>query len=214
MLKIENMTENRFDLVKILKDKNLNNIGVEIGVAFGNFSDAILEKAQFQKFYSIDPWCEISGDTIYSDGSPCILEYQDAVYNNVVSLLSKYGDRSEIIRDFSHNASKKFEDESIDFIYIDGSHKKEDVTLDLESWYPKLKIGGLCAGHDYLDGLLVCRDNREFISESGTETLHESETRTTFGVKSAVDEFVNARNIKLNIIEEETIFHSWFFIKE
>ena len=72
----------------------------------------------------------------------------------------------------------------------------------------------MCAGHDYLDGVLICKDTRDLITQSGTINLYTGESHTEFGVKSAVDEFVDAKNLKLNVIEEETVFHSWFFIKE
>lgn len=208
------MTEtNRFDLVKIIEEKGLNGIGIEVGVAFGHFSDFIISTANFQKFYSIDPWHNVSADTLDVEGKPFALDYQEHVYKSVVDLLSKHGDKSEIIRDFSYEASKRFEDDTIDFIYIDGSHKKEDVEKDLKAWYPKLKMGGLCAGHDYLDGVLICKDTRDLVTAEGTQNLHAGESRTEFGVKSAVDEFVAMNNLKLNIIEEESVFHSWFFIK-
>ena len=49
----------------------------------------------------------------------------------------------------SLEASSKFDDNSIDFIFIDASHEYTDVINDLKAWYPKLKSGGILAGHDY-----------------------------------------------------------------
>jgi len=45
-----------------------------------------------------------------------------------------------------------FEDESIDVIFIDGSHTYEGVSLDIRSWWSKLKYGGKMAFHDYGQG--------------------------------------------------------------
>ena len=45
----------------------------------------------------------------------------------------------------------KFENDSIDFIYIDGSHSEENVRRDVELYLPKLKKNGIIAGHDYLE---------------------------------------------------------------
>tara|TARA_B100000287_G_C20626358_1_gene777985 strand:+ start:401 stop:973 length:573 start_codon:yes stop_codon:yes gene_type:complete len=51
--------------------------------------------------------------------------------------------------DFSHNISDRFENESIDFVYIDADHSYEGVKRDIQLYLPKLKKNGLMAGHDY-----------------------------------------------------------------
>ena len=43
----------------------------------------------------------------------------------------------------------KFPNGEFDFIYIDASHKYEDVKKDIELCLPKLKYKGIIAGHDY-----------------------------------------------------------------
>jgi len=47
-------------------------------------------------------------------------------------------------------ASKLFPEEFFDFIYLDARHNYEGIKEDLHAWYPKLKQGGLFAGHDFL----------------------------------------------------------------
>lgn len=49
----------------------------------------------------------------------------------------------------SHEAALAFAPESLDFVFLDGCHLYEEVRRDLESWYPKLRAGGVLAGHDY-----------------------------------------------------------------
>ena len=44
-----------------------------------------------------------------------------------------------------------FQNESLDFIYIDARHDYKAVWDDLEAWFPKLRKGGLFSGHDYVD---------------------------------------------------------------
>lgn len=64
--------------------------------------------------------------------------------------LENMGDRKFTpIRDLSVNAAKKFEDYSLDAIFIDMCHTYECVREDIEAWYPKLKFNGYMAGHDF-----------------------------------------------------------------
>jgi predicted O-methyltransferase YrrM len=63
----------------------------------------------------------------------------------------------KLIRKSSVDASLDFEDEFFDLIYIDADHKYKSVKEDIQSWYPKLKFGGIIAGHDYDDELLPNR---------------------------------------------------------
>lgn len=52
----------------------------------------------------------------------------------------------------SLEASRKFRDESLDFVFLDASHEYEDVREDILAWLPKVKPGGVLAGHDYYLG--------------------------------------------------------------
>jgi len=48
----------------------------------------------------------------------------------------------------SVKASALYEDGSLDFVFIDAEHKYEFVIQDIKSWLPKVKKGGIIAGHD------------------------------------------------------------------
>lgn len=49
----------------------------------------------------------------------------------------------------SHVAANQFKDESVDAIFIDAGHSYDAVTRDITAWFPKMKKGGIMAGHDY-----------------------------------------------------------------
>lgn len=49
----------------------------------------------------------------------------------------------------SMEAVKLYKDESLDFVFIDASHKYEDVKDDITHWLQKVKKGGILAGDDY-----------------------------------------------------------------
>lgn len=54
-----------------------------------------------------------------------------------------------LIKSHSLDAVEAYEDESLSLCFIDGSHEYEDVKADLIAWLPKVKKGGVLAGHDY-----------------------------------------------------------------
>jgi hypothetical protein len=56
-----------------------------------------------------------------------------------------------MVRASSEIASNMFQDESLDFVYIDANHAYDFVKQDIELWYPKVKKGGYLWGHDYID---------------------------------------------------------------
>ena len=61
----------------------------------------------------------------------------------------------------SLEAASKFENNSLDFVFIDASHEYEDVKEDIIAWLPKVKSGGILAGHDYyLNEQFYCGVNR------------------------------------------------------
>lgn len=53
------------------------------------------------------------------------------------------------IRLTSVEASKLYQDNSLDFVLIDANHDYEPVKEDILAWLPKVKSGGVIAGDDY-----------------------------------------------------------------
>ena len=68
------------------------------------------------------------------------------------------------IRMTSLEASSLYEDESLDFVFLDASHKYEDLQNDLKAWLPKIKKNGVLAGHDYESWPEVTRAVNDFFS--------------------------------------------------
>jgi len=61
--------------------------------------------------------------------------------------LKKYG--CTLIKDFSLAAAKRIPKSSLDFVYIDANHSFDEVMQDIIHWAPKVRSGGIVAGHDY-----------------------------------------------------------------
>jgi len=69
----------------------------------------------------------------------------DVFINNMKPVEGKF---TPIISD-SAEAAALYEDESLDFVFIDASHDFESIKRDITAWFRKVKVGGLFAGHDY-----------------------------------------------------------------
>ena len=132
---------NRNDLAKFLGKHSFNK-GAEIGVRRGRFS-AILCKTNLNiELFCIDPWSAI--DNKYPQ------ERQDQIYEYAVNVLAPYN--AKIVRRASLDVVKYFEDNSFDFIYIDGNHRFDYVCPDIIYWSQKVRSGGIVAVHDFYGG--------------------------------------------------------------
>lgn len=121
--------------------------GAEIGVFEGFLSTLVLKFLKPRKYVLIDPWREyndIISDKIYRLRQ----DVWEDVYREVCDRF-KNNSEVEIIRNPSTEAAKGFPDEIFDFVYIDADHRAKSVYEDMEVWYPKVKSGGILAGHDW-----------------------------------------------------------------
>lgn len=117
--------------------------GVEIGVEEGKYSDTLCKANKNLKLYCVDPWLAFDVYRKQLDQA-----YVDNLMNNALARLK--GRNVEIVRKTSMDAVKDFEDDSLDFVYIDGNHRLEYVVNDLASWTRKVRIGGIISGHDWV----------------------------------------------------------------
>ncbi len=134
-----------------LFDKPL--MGVEIGVASGKHAKQILNFLNIKQLVLVDPWKVHSDDWQADNTSPKGLDKFDDTFheNNYKKAVKNFSNnpKVKIIRDYSVNAAKMFDDKYFDFVYLDGDHSYEGVKKDLDSWYPKLKKFGVMCGDDY-----------------------------------------------------------------
>jgi hypothetical protein len=93
--------------------------------------------------YSVDTW---AGSIEHADMD---VIKNNSLYEDFLNNIAPIKDRINVIRSTSLEASEKFDNESIDFLFLDASHEYEDVINDLHAWYPKIKKGAIFAGHDY-----------------------------------------------------------------
>lgn len=120
-------------------------VGVEIGVLKAESSFLILENCpNVTRYIGIDPYKGYM-DVDHEKTGDDMMNFMKTANTNV----EKFKGRFEFIIESSDDAAAKIEDNSLNFILIDGLHTKEQVKKDLTNYYPKLKDGGLIWVHDY-----------------------------------------------------------------
>ena len=132
----------------------LNQIGgnqfVDLGCFIGGFTQVLATHAQKRggKVYSVDLYKQTKGGLDFCMehlNYPCKEYFIENM--NSVGLM----DVINLHEGCSWEYADRFDDESVDFIWIDASHIYPDVIRDIRNWYPKLRKGGIIAGHDYSD---------------------------------------------------------------
>ena len=161
----------RESLARVLFDMKCLNV-VEIGVAAGKSSEFWIKSNPDMKLTCIDPWAAKRRKGI---------RQHNARYERAIELLTPYKNIT-ILRQRSLDAIDRFEDESLDFVHVDGNHTFDHCVTDMVHWNHKLKTGGIMAVHDYcslqwsgvikaVDGFTHCHNiNPWYVTRSITPT--------------------------------------------
>jgi hypothetical protein len=125
---------------QLLSKMKMHGVVAEIGVDEGKFSQLIHKKVKPQKFHLIDMW----GTDRFHDGKFDAVKsyFSDEIEEGSV----------EIHKNLSTKAVDDFEDGYFDWVYIDTDHSYETTRDELQLYAPKMKPGGIIAGHDYRMG--------------------------------------------------------------
>ncbi|UTW60652.1 class I SAM-dependent methyltransferase [bacterium SCSIO 12741] len=149
-------------------------VGAEIGTWKGAFADRMLTIVEPSKLFLIDPYQYIESYENAWYGKPIGSQSNmDEIYDFVAARFAGPITKGqvEMLRMTSDKALEKFENESLDWVYIDGDHSYEFVKRDLDHFYAKVKVGGWITGDDYQDGNWwsdgVRRAVNEFVEEKG-----------------------------------------------
>lgn len=110
------------------------------------------------RFDCVDTWT----GSVTEDG------HQNDQYVKTGSLYEKFLSNTEAVKHIitpkrgdSVQMAATYQDTSLDFVFIDGDHRYECVKADIKAWLPKMKRGGILAGHDYG----WCQDVRKAVHE-------------------------------------------------
>jgi hypothetical protein len=145
---IPNIT--REDLAKLFAELKFK-IGVEVGVDKGEYSEVLCKTNPQATIYGIDPYDRAAYEPNIKPHEAGIWDTQEGFESNfekAIKLLSPYKNYT-LIRKYSSEALTDFEDNSLDFVYIDANHDFPNFIYDLHYWLKKVRIGGIMSGHDY-----------------------------------------------------------------
>lgn len=123
-------------------------VGCWLGKSAAYMAKAIESSGKRVKLYAVDNFTAGTthpetnpGDGRYQD-KPLLLCFRDNMEAcGVLHLI-------EVIESDSAEAANQFADGSVDFCFIDADHSYEGVKRDIAAWFPKMKVGGVIAGHD------------------------------------------------------------------
>ena len=184
----------RFDLVNLLNGEN--NVGIELGVAEGEYSKELIASGKFKKLFGVDCYESVHGKD----------QYKRALKTLVLPESNKY----ILMKMFFDEALDLFEDRSLDFIYIDGfAHSGEEGGKTMFDWYKKLKIGGIIGGDDFhSDWPLVKLTVKDFVQKTN-EKLMLTEVVNNSSQYSKYPSWA----IKKSSLEHENIFPSKYLLE-
>lgn len=124
-------------------------VGTWKGMSAAFMAVEILNSNKHIIFDCVDTW---DGSEEHTDkNSPFyepLLEVVDGLYNHCVSNLKPVENIVNLVRLPSIKAAKNYLDGTLDFVFIDAAHDYDNVVADIKTWLPKVKRGGILAGHD------------------------------------------------------------------
>ena len=128
-----------------LQSLGLCGTAVEVGVAEGNYSRDFL-RFWPGSYWMVDLWRHIDG---YDDVMNGPDDEHKERHRLAMEVAHHYPGRCAVLRMDTVAASQQFADGSLDFVYIDADHSYEGCKRDVLAWAPKVRSGGVLAGHDY-----------------------------------------------------------------
>tara|TARA_Y100000310_G_C20694653_1_gene824698 strand:- start:690 stop:1289 length:600 start_codon:yes stop_codon:yes gene_type:complete len=159
-------------------------VGIEIGVYRAEHANFLLKSNKIRFMYLIDEY------KLFNDAGvePVDMDKSKSI---AMKRLSKNKGKFKLIMKNSDDAHHQFDNNLVDFVYIDGGHSYEQVKKDINNYFPLVKKGGIIGGHDFNNGDV-------------------NQTPTPNGVVKAVMEFVHNNGYCDRLFIND---YNWWFIK-
>lgn len=133
------------EFVAILpNDSTFIEVGSWKGKSIAFFAVEAMNSGKIIDCFAVDTW---RGSPEHSTDSNII---NDTLYDLFLENISPLQDYITAIRKPSFEAAKEFDNDSIEIVFIDAANEYDAVKQDIHTWLPKIRKGGIIAGHDYL----------------------------------------------------------------
>jgi hypothetical protein len=150
---------------------------VEVGVAYGGFTEILLDELKPDRFIAIDTFAISHGDEPWG---------QTTLKDNNISHFNYYCQRfqeqiasgkMETRQGLSWEMLAQLPDQSVDYMYVDADHSYESVKKDINALKNKMKSGGIIQFNDY--------------------SFFDQNALLPYGVPRAVNEFMIENNFEM-----------------
>lgn len=101
------------------------------------------------ELWGIDAWPNDYGFGGHDDRMAAAGGVYASSLTDMLKYAPEYFRDINLVRCDSARGARLFEPSSVDFCFVDAMHDFVHVKADLAAWTPKLKAGGILAGHDY-----------------------------------------------------------------
>lgn len=132
--------QDMLEAATFVKGSTNSKVMAEIGSFAGETMD--LFAGRFEKVFAVDLWDDKAVLGISSPEFPVDIEGRfDAAIKKHLNVNKVKGD--------SAKSAEGFPDGYFDLVYIDACHEYDAALADIRAWLPKVRPGGVLAGHDY-----------------------------------------------------------------
>lgn len=174
----DGLPQSQLRYIDALISKTEGRFMVDVGCFIGGFTKVMAAHANKNNglVYSVD---------LFDNSTVALSDYHKKWDIKSMYLRNMYEreliNHVRVTQGISWEYAKEFEDGSIDFVFIDADHSYKSVKKDILAWLPKVKKGGIIAGHDYEHETY----DEQYINEDGHGDRHH-------GVIKAVNEIFGA----------------------
>lgn len=115
---------------------------VEIGSYVGDSTEIFAEA--FGAVYAVDPW-----QNGYDDSDSASFQHPMRAIEAQFDELRERLPNIRKVKMSSKEAFSVLDVEKVDMVYIDGLHTYDGASDDIRRWSPRVRVGGIIAGHDF-----------------------------------------------------------------